>query len=68
MDISYVPNAGNIASEIKNELLDVNDDRSNLVLPRTFTASNFPRTKIMQKVVDFGFFERPVFNWEDFNN
>ena len=58
--ISYVANVGNAASERAKELLDSNDDRRNAVVPRNFTESDLPGSKMLQKVVYFGFIERPV--------
>ena len=55
MGFSYVPNVGHVASVITN------DDRRNAVAPWNFTASNFPRTKMLQKAVIFGFVERLVY-------
>ena len=56
--IFHAPNAGNVANKRANELLNTNDDRRNAVAPRNFTASDLPRTKMLQKVVDFVFLER----------
>ena len=55
MGISYGTNVGNLSNEIKNELLHTNDNRRHSVVPRNFTESNLPRTKMLQKVVAFGF-------------
>ena len=53
--VSFSPNAGHVASKRTNEISGANDDRRNTVVPRHFAASGLPRTKILQKVVDFGF-------------
>ena len=60
MGVPHVPNVGHAASERENNLLDANDDRRNASVPINFTASDLLRTKMLQKVVDFGILEIPI--------
>ena len=69
MGIYYAPNIGHVSSERTNELLDRNYDRRNAAVPRIFTENDLPRTKMIQKVMDFGFIERLVWSvWDVFKN
>ena len=43
-------------------MLDTSGDRKNAVAPRNFSESDFPRTKMLQNVVGFGFLERPAYS------
>lgn len=62
MGSSYLPNVGYVASERTDDLLDANDDRSGASRSRNFNATDLPRTKMLSKVEDFGFLERPICN------
>ena len=43
-------------------MLDTSDDRRNAVAPSNFTESDFPKTKMLQKVVGFGYLERLAYS------
>ena len=57
LGISCVSNVGHATSERTNELLDANIDRINAFFSRHLNVNDLPRTKILQKVEDFGFLE-----------